>query len=116
MTNLPNNYQQKLAQMSQIETKNQINQTIYLSRRAIWVNILLGFLLSPLACYIHTRRWKPLGICLLFLMPIVFIITDSRDSFEANFQRGQNLSPLVTLIAIIDNSLAIKKAKNKVSQ
>jgi hypothetical protein len=112
MTNLPNNYQQQIAQ----EENNQIAQTIYLSRRAIWANILLGFLLSPLACYLHTRRWKALGIFLLFFLPIVFIISDGRDSFEANFQRGQNLSPLVTLIAIVDNSLAIKKAKNKVSQ
>lgn len=95
---------------------NQIQKTIYLSRRAIWANILLCFLLSPLAGYIHTRRWKPLGIfsliCFLFLM----ITQPSNLSFAESFARGQRYSLLASLISSVDNSRAIRSAKAKVGQ
>lgn len=95
---------------------NQIQHTVYLSRRAVWANILLCFLLSPLAGYIHTRRWKPLGTFSLIFISFLLITQPSSSSFAENFAHGQKYSLLASLISTIDNSLAIKKAQSKVKQ
>jgi hypothetical protein len=113
--NQPNNqYKQYVTQFNNEEHQRQMLHTVYLSRRAIWVNVLLSFLLSFLAAYIHTRRWKSMGIFSLSMFIFLLAIGGENDSFAESFAQGQSLAPLFSLIATVDNSLAIDKARKKV--
>ena len=109
------NYQNLIQELDTNMKNNQIQHTVYLSRRAIWANVLLC-LLSPVAGYIHTRRWKPLGTFAIISIGFIFITEPPNQSFAESFARGQQYSLLGSLISTIDNSIAIKKAQNKVKQ
>lgn len=110
-----NDYQNYIKQLDK-EMKNQeMQHTIYLSRRAIWANILLCIFLSYIAGYIHTRRWKPLGIFALITSSIIWVTAPPRANFAESFQHGQKYALIASLIATIDNSIAIKKAKDKIN-
>jgi len=106
-----NNYQTYIAEIEEKNKKKKVLHTIYLSRRAIWANVLISFLLAPLASYIHTRRWKQMGIFTLLFMVFFMIIPSDSDSFMDSVRKGQRFSLLASLIATIDNSIAIKKAR-----
>jgi hypothetical protein len=110
------NYQNLIQELEKNMENNQIQHTVYLSRRTIWANVLFCFLLSPLAGYIHTRRWKPLGTFSLIFFGFLLITQPPNQSFAESFAHGQKYSLLASLISTIDNSIAIKKAQNKVKQ
>lgn len=110
------NYQNLIQELENNMKNNQIEHTVYLSRRTIWANVLLCFLLSPLAGYIHTRRWKPLGTFSLIFFGFLLITQPPNQSFAESFAHGQKYSLLASLISTIDNSIAIKKAQNKFKQ
>lgn len=115
MNQKPNNYKAYMSNLDKKAKNKDILHTVYLSRRAIWANVLLSFLLASLAAYIHTRRWKQMGIFSISLVAFMTIISSDSDSLEESFRKGQKFSPLASLIATIDNSIAIKKARKKVN-
>ncbi|MBE9221767.1 hypothetical protein IQ215_03575 [Cyanobacterium stanieri LEGE 03274] len=88
-------------------------KTIYLSNRSIWSNIALCFILSPIAGYIHTRRWSALGKVSLALFAFFAITSPTNMTNREAFERGQKYSLLASIISTIDNSIAIQNAKNK---
>lgn len=108
-------YQNYAGQMDKEKSERVIRKTLYISRRAIWVNILLSMLVSYAAGYIHTRRWKALGIFVVGTFMIFFITAQENESFEDSVERGLSLSPLASLIGTIDNSLAIRRARQTVA-
>jgi hypothetical protein len=115
MNQEPNKYQEYSQKLDELKKEKEINHTIYISRRAIWANVILSFTLSCLAAYIHTRRWKAMGIFTIFMI-IFMIFTGIEDDLKKSFEKGQTWSPLMSLIACIDNGIAIKKARQKVQQ
>jgi ATP/ADP translocase len=110
-------------QIDQVKADRKIRKTLYISRRAIWVNILLTLFISPLGSYIHTRRWKALGIfalCSAFFFAVIpagsYEEGESfEESFVKGFEQGMALSPFISVIAAIDNSLAIRRARQTVA-
>jgi hypothetical protein len=106
-----NQYQHYAKQMDDEKSQRAIRKTFYISRRAIWVNILLSMLVSYVAGYIHTRRWKALGIIVLGSFIFSFLTAPENESLEDALERGVTLSPLFGLIGTIDNSLAIRRAR-----
>ena len=119
MTEPNPNYDRYISEIENEKEKKQIRHTIYLSRRAIWANILLIILFSSFAGYIHTRRWKALGILLAAIMGIGFVASGNTDSFEESvekgFETGTNLAPVAMIIAAVDNGLAIHRARKKIA-
>lgn len=109
-----NDYQDYVFDLEQAKLNKEMKHTVYLSRRAIWANII-WCILMPMAGYIHTRRWQQLGIFVISAFLFGFI-TAGEGGFEEGLERGQKISPLFSLIAMIDNSLAIKKAQEKVNK
>lgn len=107
-------YQDYGQQLDQEKAEKQIRKTLYISRRAIWANILLSMLISYVAGYIHTRRWKALGIFVASTFAIFFVTASENESFEEGLERGISLSPLFSLIGTIDNSLAIRRARQTI--
>jgi hypothetical protein len=110
--------------VAEFERKNQekeMRKTVYVSRRAIWVNALIALLISPLGAYIYTRRWKALGLFTLASVVVFGIIgeIDSKpnetfeESMARSFERGVAFSPLASLIVTIENGLAIRRARQK---
>ncbi|PHV63134.1 hypothetical protein WEU38_00995 [Cyanobacterium aponinum AL20118] len=114
MNDQNNKYQQVAKQMNLEKEQKEIQHTVYLSRRAIWANILLSMFISFLASYIHTRRWKQMGIFSFTAFILMMFVSAGSESFEESFRRGQVLSPIASLIATVENSLAIKKARRKI--
>lgn len=85
-----------------------------LSQKRIWISSLLGFFI-PFTSYLYTQRWKPFlyfagGI---FAVSIAMEVISPTEDMEESFQRGSNLGPLATLIAIGDNWTAIDRARKK---
>ncbi|MBL1211541.1 hypothetical protein [Geminocystis sp. GBBB08] len=109
--NKPEKKYQNIIQELEQQMENKKNQhTVYLSRRAIWVNIVLCLLISYVGGYIHTRRWKALGVFTFIFSGFLFITQPSNQSFTENFAHGQKYAFLAGIISTIDNSIAIKKA------
>lgn len=109
-----NDYQDYVSDLEQAKLNKEMKHTVYLSRRAIWANII-WCILMPIGGYIHTRRWKQFGILSISIF-LFSVITGGEGGFKEGFERGQKMSPLFSLIAMIDNSLAIKKAQEKVNK
>jgi hypothetical protein len=107
------NYQKYIFELEQTKNNQEIKHIVYLSRRAIWANVL-WCILTPIAGYIHTRRWKEFFILSVSIF-LFGVITSGEGGFEEGLEKGKEISPLVSLIAIIDNGIAIKKAKDKVN-
>lgn len=85
-----------------------------LSQKRIWISTILGFLI-PITPYLYTQRWKPLlwlGGTIIGVSFLMETIAPS-DNMEESWKRGQNWSPLVSLVAITDNWLAISRARKK---
>ncbi|WP_223211238.1 hypothetical protein [Synechocystis sp. PCC 6803] len=101
--------------MDKEKSERLVRKTLYISRRAIWVNILLSILISYVAGYIHTRRWKALGIVVVGTFVFGFLTASENESLEEAVERGITLSPLFGLIGTIDNSLAIRRARQTVA-
>ncbi|MGD1919439.1 MAG: hypothetical protein ACFCAD_11435 [Pleurocapsa sp.] len=110
-----NNYEQQINNLEQRQNEAKIAHEVYVSRRKIWVSTLLC-LISFVAPYIYTRRWKPLGAMVGGLFFLGCLIGDNNADFETNFQKGQQLSPILMVLAAIDNGVAIKKNQMKVKK
>jgi serine/threonine protein kinase len=82
----------------------EMSKLLYLSSRAIWANILLA-LFSCYAAYIHTRRWKALGIFMIIILIFFGNIRGTKDTYKWIFT--------INIIAAIDNSFAIFNARKK---
>lgn len=99
-----------MTQPSELEQQKQQR----LSQKRIWISSVLGFFI-PIAPYFYTQRWKPLlwlggtTFGVFFLIETVSPSTSMKDSF----QRGQNWGPLMSVITITDNWLAISRARKK---
>jgi hypothetical protein len=115
MSESPQDYHRYVEALEEKQHQQAITHTIYLSRRAIWVNFLFCFLLSPLAGYIHTRRWKALGIFTIFLVGFSILTSQNGESFGDSFKRGGKFCYWFGLIAFVDNSKAIRQAQEKVN-
>ena len=119
MTEPNPNYDRYISEIETEKEKKQIRHTIYLSRRSIWANILIILLFSSFAGYIHTRRWKALGIFFTIFIGIGTIASSNanslEESFEKGFETGVTLAPFAMVIATIDNSLAIQRARQKIA-
>lgn len=102
-----------MTQLSEFDQKKQQQ----LSQKRIWISTLLGFLIA-IAPYFYTQRWKPLLWFVGIIMGVSFLIETvaPSDSFKNSFQRGQNWSPLVTLVAITDNWLAITRSRKRLQE
>lgn len=108
-----NNYNQYINDLDQKQSKSRIAHEVYVSRRKIWISTLLS-LLSFIAPYIYTRRWKPLGM----MVGAIFILgcfISYGDDFETGFNKGRKLAPIFIVLAAIDNGMAIGKYKKKVA-
>jgi hypothetical protein len=114
MDNNNPNYKERISELESKKNNQEIQHTVYLSRRAIWANVIWCILI-PIAGYIHTRRWQQLGILSISIF-VFSVITAGDDSFEEGLERGKKMSPLIALIAMIDNGIAIKKAQEKVNK
>jgi hypothetical protein len=85
-----------------------------LRKKRIWISSVLGFFI-PIAPYFYTQRWKPLlwlggtAFGVFFLMETIA----PTDNMKNAFQRGQNVGPLMSLITITDNWLAISRARKR---
>lgn len=85
-----------------------------LSKKRIWISTVLGFFIA-IAPYLYTQRWKPLlwlggtAFGAFFLIETVA----PTDNMKNAFQRGQNVAPLMSLITITDNWLAISRARKR---
>jgi ATP/ADP translocase len=115
-------YQDYAQKLTQEKTDQRIRKTLYISRRAIWVNVLLAMLISPMGSYIYTRRWKALGIFAICSVAIGMVLPtniEDGDSFQESFvkglQEGIALSPLFGVAAAIENGLAIHRARQTVA-
>lgn len=115
-------YQDYAQKLDQEKHDRKIRKTLYISRRSIWVNTLLAMLISPMGSYIHTRRWKALGIFTFCSVAIGIIMPsniDEGDSFQESFvkgfQEGMAISPIFGAVAAIENSLAIRRARRTVA-
>ena len=115
MESSDNAYSQQIENLEKKENNAKIAHEVYVSRRKIWVSTLLC-LISFVAPYIYTRRWKPLGAIVGGLFILGCFIGDSNADFEVNFQKGQQLSPIFMILAAIDNGVAIKKNQMKVKK
>ena len=83
-----------------------------LSQKRIWISTVLG-LLIPITPYLYTQRWKPLLWLAGTIIGVSFLIETvaPADNMKDSFKRGQNLGPLVSLLAITDNWLAIARSR-----
>lgn len=121
MTTPNDQYDPYVAEFERRNRDKEILKTIYISRRAIWVNALIAFFLSPLGAYIHTRRWKALGMFTLASVVVFGIIGEIaskpnetfEESLARSFERGVAFSPLASLLVTIENGLAIRRARQK---
>ena len=119
MTEPNPNYDRYISEIENEKEKKQIRHTIYLSRRAIWANILLIILFSSYAGYIHTRCWKALAIFFSIVAGIGMLASINAKSFEESldksFEAGANFAPVAMIIAAVDNGLAIHRARKKIA-
>ena len=113
MESSDNNYDQYINDLDQQQSKSRIAHEVYVSRRKIWISTLLT-LLSFIAPYIYTRRWKPLGIMVGAIFLLGCFISYG-DDFETGFNKGRKLAPIFMVLAAIDNGMAIGKYKKKVA-
>ena len=99
-----------MTQLSELEQQKQQR----LSQKRIWISTLLG-LLIPITPYLYTQRWKPLlwvlGIGTGFLM--VAEVVSPTKNMEESFEQGQRWSPIMMLVAITDNWLAIARSREQ---
>lgn len=114
MESSKNVYARQINNLNQSEKEAKIAKEVYISRRKIWASTL-WCLLSFVAPYIYTRRWKALGYFVGGIFVLGCFIGDSED-FEASFQQGQELAPIFMILAAIDNGVAINKCKKKVKE
>lgn len=93
---------------------NQVNQQQKLSQKRIWISSLLGFLI-PVTPYLYTQRWKPLLSLAgsLFAIGFMMELVSPSKNFEKSLERGSNISPLVSIVAIADNWIAIARARKQ---
>ncbi len=110
-----NIYGRQIEILKQKDNEVKIAYEVYVSRRKIWISTPLC-LISFVAPYIYTRRWQPLGIAIGGLFLIGCVISDSKDSVAANFQKGQELTPICMILAAMDNGVAINKHRKKVQE
>lgn len=99
-----------MTQASELEQQKQQR----LSQKRIWISTILA-LFIPIGPYLYNQRWKPLlwlGGTVIGVSFLIEIIAPA-DNMKESFQRGQNWSPLVTLVAITDNWFAITRARKK---
>ena len=114
MESLGNAYDKQINNFDRTEKEAKIAKEVYISRRKVWASTLWS-LLSFIAPYIYTRRWKPLGGLVGSLFVLGCFIGDSED-IEASFRKGQELAPIFMVLAAIDNGIAIKKYQRKVKE
>lgn len=94
--------------------QNQLSQQQKLSQKRIWIASLLGFFI-PFTPYLYTQRWKPLlsfagGVfAIAFMMELV----SPSKNFEKSLERGSNIGPLASIVAIADNWIAIARARKQ---
>ena len=115
MESSENSYEQQINLLEQKQQEARISHEVYVSRRKIWISTLLC-LISFVAPYIYTRRWKPLAGIVGGLFLLGCIIGDRNADFEVNFQKGQQLAPIFMVLAAIDNGVAIKKNQMKIAK
>ena len=99
-----------MTQLSELEQQKQQR----LSQKRIWISTVLGLFIS-ISPYLYTQRWKPLfwllGISAGFFM--VAEVVSPTKNMEESFKRGQHWSPIVMLVAITDNWLAITRSRRQ---
>ena len=112
----PDEVQKRVGEIEKSQAEQELVKTIKLSRRQIWVVVLLA-LLIPFTTYLYTRRWNNLLIFLTVLGLCGLIFGTGARSFEESFQRGMWIGSIVgTPYAAVDNALAIRKARSKVKK
>jgi hypothetical protein len=107
---------QYLDSMNDQEERKKAQQIVRLSRLNIGFAVLLS-MLTPIAGYFYTRRWKAFLwlICSVALMGAI-VGGFSRSEKEA-MERGFTIGSLGGLIvAPIDNALAISRAKKQMEE
>ena len=112
MESSENIYDRQIKNFERQKNEAKIAKEVYISRRKIWISTLLC-LLSFIAPYIYTRRWKAFGGLVGGIFVLGCFIGDSED-WEASFRKGQELAPIFMVLAAIDNGVAIKKNQMKV--
>ncbi|MBF2099264.1 MAG: hypothetical protein IGQ88_12950 [Gloeomargaritaceae cyanobacterium C42_A2020_066] len=100
-------------EVEQEKNRHLIIKTLYLSRCKIWIMVLLT-LLTPIAAYIYTRRWKAMFFSFLTIFFFLLIYVGDEEDFERAFNKGAELAPIVALATGIDNWLGICRARQKV--
>ncbi|MBC5794802.1 MAG: hypothetical protein VKL60_16545 [Sphaerospermopsis sp.] len=104
---------QSLDAINEQEERKKADKIVRLSRLNITIAVLLS-LLIPLAGYCYTRRWKALLWLGLSLGVTGAIIGLSSSTEEEAMERGFAIGSIASLIAPIDNSLAISRAKKQI--
>lgn len=107
---------QKLNQVEPQRRDQKQTKTLKLSRRAIWLTIVLA-LLIPFTSYLYTRRWNGLLIFFLVMSCSGAIVSVGARSLEESFKRGITMGALLgSPYAALDNAVAIKRARSKASK
>jgi serine/threonine protein kinase len=94
---------QSLLKIEIAKDGKEMSKLLYLSNRAIWVNIFLAWL-SFYVAYIYTRRWKALAI---FVIIMSIFIKNIHTKDISKWILTMNI------VAAIDNSFAIFNARKK---
>jgi hypothetical protein len=103
----------KITAIEDKEANEVLDKTIKLSRKAIWIAIVLS-LIFPLGGYIYTARWKAF---LILLGACAFTGGVGSKNTEEAFKNGQAIGSIIgPIAATIDNGLAINRAKKKIKE
>lgn len=105
---------QVAAELEEVKKRQLIAKTLHLSKCKYWIMLLL-LLLSPIAAYLYTRRWKAMFFVFMSTCFMAFLYVGEEDDFEEAFRKGTDLAPVAALVAGIDNWLGIRRAKQKVA-
>lgn len=101
---------------SQIEQEKEELRVFKLSNKSMPLAIVISFLL-PIGGYIYTGRWKAFFILFgsAFLVNCLIILGSNNE--KDGFQNAITFSSILgTIIAPIDNGLAINRAKEKLKK
>ncbi|TYQ30287.1 MULTISPECIES: hypothetical protein [unclassified Pseudanabaena] len=106
-------FQKQLENLEQTKNEKEFKQVYNLSQKNITIAVIISLLL-PAGGYGYTRRWQPFLI-LIGVAMLLGIVMVSLDNSKDQKKRLFNAAALMgTIIAPIDNGLAIARAKKKI--
>ena len=109
-----NDLQKRLEEIDRLSQDQELAKTYNLSQKNIAIAAILS-LIFPIGGYIYTARWKAFWILFCVLFGIILIGTINEQDEEKIDRLGTFCGVIASIVAPIDNSIAILKARDKIN-